>query len=75
LFSSITGYVAIGDASVGVTAAGTSEKIYKLHTNTELLVVINDGKDVKLTVLQKFNVKKAQVLAAADEAAVDAITW
>jgi len=34
LFSSITGYVAIGDASVGVTAAGTSEKIYKLHTNT-----------------------------------------
>jgi len=75
LFNSFTGYVAINTAVVGTSALATTPKEYKIHTNAELLTVINDGKDVKLTILQKFNVKKAQVLACVDEAAVDAITW
>ena len=50
-------------------------KQYNNHTNTQLLQVLSDGKDLKLTVLQKYAVKKAQIEAAADEAAVNAIVW
>lgn len=50
-------------------------KAYEVHTNAQLQQVLNDGAVVKLTILQKFNTKKEQILYAADIAAVDAITW
>ena len=75
LFSPLTGYSSLQTAVVGIDGSTQILKEYLFHTNAQLLVVINDGKDVKLTTLQQFNVKKQQVLAAADEEAVDAITW
>lgn len=72
---------------IGAVTAGTdmmyscrvgnasAPKEYKQHTHAQLLTVINDGKDIKLGILQNFNTKKGQILAAADKAAVDTITW
>lgn len=74
LFGSLTGYVSIDTAADGLDPSELT-KVYKSHTHAELLGVLNDGKDVKLTILQKFNVKKAQILAAVDEPAIDAIVW
>lgn len=73
-FNSLSTYVALNTAVDGIDPS-TVLKEYKLHTHTQLLQVLNDGKDVKLDILQKFNVKKAQILSAVDEAAVLAITW
>ncbi len=75
LFSLLTGYVGINTAVSGISASATTFKEYKIHTHAELVTVINDGKDVKLTILQKFNVKKAQILACTTSAEIDAITW
>lgn len=74
LFNQLTGYVGLNSAVAGLNPSELT-KVYKVHTHVELLQVLNDGKDVKLTVLQKFNVKKSQILAAASEAAVNAIIW
>jgi len=74
VFSDLATYVDIQTYD-GLDGKDNPVKEYVLHTNVQLLTVINDGKDVKLTILQKFNVKKGQILAAVDEAAIDAITW
>jgi len=74
LCSSFTQYVGYDTAVVGLDPLENA-KDFKLHTHAELILVLNDGKDVKLTILQKFAVKKAQILAAANEAAVIAIVW
>lgn len=74
LATTLTGYVGMTTAMDGIDGADVA-KTYHIHTNAELLAVLNDGAVVKLTVLQKFNTKKEQVLLAADVAAVDAITW
>lgn len=50
-------------------------KTYLWHTNAQLLKVVQDGRDIKLAVLQTFNTKKEQILAATTIAEVDAITW
>lgn len=52
-----------------------SAKVYRAHTNAQLVTVVQSGRDVKLDILQTFNTKKGQVEAAVDQAAVDAITW
>ena len=50
-------------------------KVYKSHTNAQLVVVINSGKDVKLALLEKFAMKQAEVMAAIDAVGIAAITW
>ena len=74
LFTSMIGYKGLLSAIAGVDPL-LGLKSYVSHTSTQLLQVLNDGKDVKLTILQKFAVKKSQILAATDFASVDAITW
>ena len=75
LFNSISGYSSILSAFAGIDGNLNPTKEYQFHTNAQLLTVINDGKDVKLSILQKFNVKKQQVMAAVDFTAVDLIAW
>ena len=71
---------------IGAVASGASipfscrqalggAKQYMIHTAAQLLQVLNDGKNVKLAVLQKFSIKKDIILAASDIIAVEAITW
>ena len=55
------------------TQAGT--KTYRLHTHAQLVIVIQDGRDVKLNILQTFNTKKELIIASITTAEVDAITW
>lgn len=74
LFSSLTGFVGLGIGVVGIDGINNSKE-YKFHTHAQLLTVINDGAAVKLTLLQKFAVKRAQVQACTTIAEVDAITW
>lgn len=74
LFAALTGFVGL-DTAVAGTDPKDTPKEYKNHTHEQLLTVLNDGKTVKLTILQKYAVKKAQVMAAADEAGVNAIVW
>jgi hypothetical protein len=74
LVSTLVGYVGITTAKTGINGVDNS-KTYQVHTNAQLLAVLNDGAVVKLSILQKFNTKKEQVIGAADIAAVDAITW
>ena len=50
-------------------------KTYLWHTHAELLQVVQDGRDVKLNVLQTFNTKKESILSATTEAEVDAVVW
>lgn len=50
-------------------------KTYRLHTHAQLEQVVRDGRDVKLDILQIFNTKKTQILAATTKTAVDAIVW
>ena len=52
-----------------------SAKVYRSHTNPQLITVVRDARDLKTTILQSFNTKKASIMAAADQAAVDAIVW
>ena len=73
-FNAMTGYTNVSQSTNGSDAT-TVSKQYLIHTAPQLLQVLNDGKDVKLTVLQKFAVKKAQILAATTTASVDLITW
>lgn len=75
LLSSLTQFVAINTAVAGLSGVEVLNKVYKQHTHAQLLQVINDGKDVKLAALQKFNVKRAQISEAVDKATVDAIVW
>lgn len=75
LFVHLSGYIELKTAIAGVAACSTCVKEYKIHSNANLITVINDGKDLKLYVLQKFNVKKAQIAACTSVAEVDAITW
>ena len=70
----ITGYVGVNAAVDGLDPSEAT-KDYRWHTHAQLITVNQDGANVKLTVLQKFNVKKQQILNAADITAVDAITW
>ncbi len=74
LVSTLSGYVGLQTPIDGVDGANVA-KAYEVHTNAQLQQVLNDGAVVKLTILQKFNTKKEQILYAADIAAVDAITW
>ena len=74
LVSSLTGYVRVQTAVDGIDGIDNT-KVFETHTNAQLMTVLNDGAVVKLTVLQKFNTKKEQILNAVDVAAVDAITW
>lgn len=74
LFNQLMGYVTIETASPGQDKSD-STKDYRWHTHAELVAVTQAGADVKLNVLQKYNVKKQQILNAVDIAAVDAITW
>jgi hypothetical protein len=72
---------------IGAVASGTTMpyscrtggpngiKEYKIHTNAQLVQVINDGKDVKLLALQKFNTKKNDIINAPSLEAADLITW
>lgn len=61
--------------SIDGSTWNTVEKEYKLHTNAQLLTVINDGAAVKLGTLQNFNTKKIAILACASIADIDLITW
>lgn len=74
LFSSLTAYVSLETAVGGVNAENAAKE-FKNHTHTQLLQVLEDGKVVKTTALQKFVVKRSQIEAAADLTAVDAIVW
>jgi len=72
---------------VGMTTAGTDsyfsvrtlktdvQKVYMLHTAAQFHQVLEDGKLVKLVILQKFNNLKDAVLACTSVAAVQAINW
>jgi hypothetical protein len=73
--ASMPDFVAVLSPVPGTDGKDNLLKEYKLHTHANLLEVINDGKDVKLFILQKFAVKKAQIMAAANIAAIDAIVW
>lgn len=73
--SNMTDFVQVLAPVAGIDGSDRLVKEYKTHTHTQLMDVINTGKDVKLTVLQKFQVKKDQISLAADEAGVDAIIW
>lgn len=75
LFNQLSQYVGIGAADDGMDASSVALKEYKFHTQAQLLQVLSDGKTIKLDILQKFNVKKAQIMAAPDIAAIDAIVW
>lgn len=72
--NNLNGYVGIAAAVPGEDPSDTT-KDYRFHTHEQLLQVMQDGAAVKLSVLQKFNVKKQQVLNAASVSAVDVITW
>ena len=74
LFNRLTTYSTIETAVAGEDPSEAT-KDYRWHTNAQLVTVTQDGANVKLTTLQKFNVKKQQILNAVDVAAVDAITW
>lgn len=74
LFSSLTQYVGILVAVPGVDP-NLIAKNYMLHTAAQLKQVLDDGAATKLTILQKFNTKKVQILAAVDSAALAAIVW
>ena len=74
LFNSLTQFVGFATPVDGADA-NAFVKEYKFHTHAQLLQVLNDGAIVKLTTLQKFNVKRAQIMNAVDSAAVAAITW
>ena len=74
LVTSLTGFVELSTAVDGITGED-NVKAYQIHTNAQLQTVLNDGAVVKLTVLQKFNTKKDQIILAVDCDAVDAITW
>lgn len=70
----------IGAVSLGVDlpyrctdAAGI--KAFRLHTSAQLKQVAVDGALVKLTALEKAAALKAQVQAATDAAAVEAVAW
>lgn len=54
-------------------AAGVKE--FRLHTAVQLKQVAADGAVIKLTALEKAATLKAQVQAAADAAAVEAVAW
>jgi len=54
-------------------AAGVKE--FRLHTAAQLKQVAADGARVKLTALEKAAALKAQVQAAVDAAAVEAVVW
>ena len=70
------GSVAVGDTmDYPCRDTQTGDKSYVEHTNAQLQAVLQDGRDVKLTTLQTFNTKKGTVLACADKACVDAVTW
>lgn len=74
LFNNLTGYVAIETAVDGIDGANNGKE-YQTHTHAQMQLVLNDGATVKLVALQKFSVKRSQVEAAIDEAAVNAIVW
>lgn len=70
----------IGAVSLGIDlpyrcadAAGVKE--FRLHTAAQLAQVAADGAAIKLAALEKAAALKAQVQAAADEAAVEAVVW
>lgn len=46
-----------------------------LHTSAQLKQVLNDGKNVKTTLLQKLTMQKAQVDLATTLAEVEAVVW
>lgn len=48
---------------------------YELHTVAQLQQVLQDGKSIKLALLQKAGTLKEQVRAATTKADVDAIVW
>jgi len=75
VFSSLGSFQSIMPKATGLDGKDNPVKKYNLHTNAQLLQVINDGKDFKLTMLQKFNVKKGQVLAATTENNISSIIW
>lgn len=70
---------------IGMVASGTDDYFkcfdfatswgYKLHTASQLLQVLNDGKNTKLIKLQKFNTLKEQVLSATTKEEIDLIVW
>lgn len=74
LFNQLAAHESTESANAGVNAADAI-KDYKLHSNAQLIIVTQSGRDVKLSVLQKFNVKKQQILNATSIETVDLITW
>ena len=74
LFTSLAHFVSFGNPVTGADPK-TLPKEYKNHTNVQLKEVLNDGKTVKLTILQKFAVKKSQIENATSVTEVDSITW
>lgn len=70
----------IGAVSLGVDlpyrcADAVGVKEFRMHTGAQLKQVAADGALVKLTALEKAATLKAQVQAAADAAAVEAVAW
>jgi hypothetical protein len=70
----------IGAVGLGIDlpyrcADATGVKEFRLHTSTQLKQVAADGAMVKLAALEKAATLKAQVQAAADAAAVEAVAW
>ena len=70
-----TGLTVFGGILPAINGVDASPKVYKVHTHAQLLTLINDGKNVKLTILQKFLSKKNLILAASTEADVNNISW
>jgi len=72
----LIGSVASGDDMYyAVRDAQDGTKSYTMHTNAQMQTVLQDGRNIKLSILQKFTAKKDAVLLAADSTAVAAITW
>lgn len=70
----------IGAVSLGIDlpyrcADAAGIKAFRLHTAAQLKQVAADGAVVKLSALEKAATLKAQVQAAADAAAVEAVAW
>lgn len=74
LFSSLNYFIDVAIPVDGLDAAN-GPKEYKWHTHEQITQVLNGGKIIKLQILQYFNIKQEEILAAPDVATVEAITW
>lgn len=72
LFTNLNGFVNILNPVNGINA---SPKVFKQHTHQQLLQVLNDGKNIKLQILQEFLKIKNLILSATSEEDINSINW